>query len=81
MRRNGAASGAERGMSAPVQDRWSASAAPVKRRSAHRLTDQVHWNPLRTNVQHTLRDIDALLVPTTMLPALPVEAVNASMLD
>jgi Asp-tRNA(Asn)/Glu-tRNA(Gln) amidotransferase A subunit family amidase len=67
-------------MSASVKDRWSASAAPLKRRTAHRLRDQVHWTPLRDKVQHTLRSIDALLVPTTMLPALPVETVNASML-
>jgi hypothetical protein len=78
MRRSGAASCAERGMSASVRDRWRASAAPVKRRSAHRLTDQVHWTALRAKVQHTLCDIDALL-PITMLPALAVEKVDASL--
>ena len=66
-------------MSASARDRWRASPAPVKRRAAHRLTDQVHWTALRAKVQHTLRDIDALLVPTTMLPALPVETVDASL--
>jgi Asp-tRNA(Asn)/Glu-tRNA(Gln) amidotransferase A subunit family amidase len=65
-------------MSASVRDRWRASAAPVKRRTAHRLTDQVHWTALRAKVQHILRDIDAPLLPTTMLPALPVETVDAS---
>jgi Asp-tRNA(Asn)/Glu-tRNA(Gln) amidotransferase A subunit family amidase len=61
-----------------VRDRWRASAAPVKRRTAHRLTDQVHWTALRAKVQHILRDIDAPLLPTTMLLALPVETVDAS---
>jgi aspartyl-tRNA(Asn)/glutamyl-tRNA(Gln) amidotransferase subunit A len=37
------------------------------------------WTRLRAKVQHTLRDIDALLVPTTMIPALRVEAVDASL--
>jgi aspartyl-tRNA(Asn)/glutamyl-tRNA(Gln) amidotransferase subunit A len=36
------------------------------------------WERLRTQVQHTLRDIDALLVPTTPMPAKPVAAVDAS---
>ena len=74
-------------MSASVRDRRRASAAPraegsslpVKRRAARRLTDQVHWTALQAKVQHTLRDIDALLLPTTMLPALPVETVDASL--
>jgi aspartyl-tRNA(Asn)/glutamyl-tRNA(Gln) amidotransferase subunit A len=37
------------------------------------------WTALRKTVQHTLRDIDALLVPTTMIPALPTAEVDASM--
>jgi aspartyl-tRNA(Asn)/glutamyl-tRNA(Gln) amidotransferase subunit A len=37
------------------------------------------WTQLRDKVQHTLRDIDVLLVPTTMIPALPVEEVDRSM--
>jgi aspartyl-tRNA(Asn)/glutamyl-tRNA(Gln) amidotransferase subunit A len=37
------------------------------------------WTELRARVQRTLRDVDALLVPTTMIPALPVAAVDASM--
>jgi hypothetical protein len=65
-------------MSASVRDRWCASAAPVKRRSAHRLTDQVHWTPLRAKGQYTLRNADTPL-PTTMLPALAVETVDASL--
>jgi hypothetical protein len=66
------------GMSASVRDRWRASAALVKRRAARPVTDQVHWTALRAKVQHTLCDIDALL-PITMLPALAVEKVDASM--
>ena len=58
---------------------WRASTAPVKRRAAHRLTDQVHWTALRAKVQPTLCDIDALLLPTTLLPALLVETVDASL--
>jgi Asp-tRNA(Asn)/Glu-tRNA(Gln) amidotransferase A subunit family amidase len=61
-----------------VRDRWRACAAPVKPCAAHPLTDQVHWTALRAKGQHTLRDIDALL-PITMLPALAVEIVDASM--
>jgi aspartyl-tRNA(Asn)/glutamyl-tRNA(Gln) amidotransferase subunit A len=37
------------------------------------------WTALRAKVQRTLRDVDALLVPTTMIPALPVVVVDASM--
>jgi aspartyl-tRNA(Asn)/glutamyl-tRNA(Gln) amidotransferase subunit A len=33
---------------------------------------------LRVQVQWTLRDIDALIVPTTMSPALPLTAIDAS---
>jgi Asp-tRNA(Asn)/Glu-tRNA(Gln) amidotransferase A subunit family amidase len=65
-------------MSASARDRWRASAASVKRRAAHPLTDRVHWTALRAKVQHTLCDIDALL-PITVLPALAVEQVDASM--
>jgi aspartyl-tRNA(Asn)/glutamyl-tRNA(Gln) amidotransferase subunit A len=36
------------------------------------------WSALRARVQHTLRDVDALLVPTTMIPACPVETIDAS---
>jgi aspartyl-tRNA(Asn)/glutamyl-tRNA(Gln) amidotransferase subunit A len=36
------------------------------------------WAALRARVQRTLRDVDALLVPTTMLPARPIAAIDAS---
>jgi aspartyl-tRNA(Asn)/glutamyl-tRNA(Gln) amidotransferase subunit A len=36
------------------------------------------WTALRARVQRTLQDVDALLVPTTMIPALPVAAADAS---
>jgi Asp-tRNA(Asn)/Glu-tRNA(Gln) amidotransferase A subunit family amidase len=65
-------------MSASVRDRRRASATPVKRCAARRLTDQVPRTALRAKVQHTLRHIDALL-PITMPPALAVETVDASM--
>ncbi len=37
------------------------------------------WERLRSKVCNTLRDVDALLVPTTMIPAKPVHEVDASM--
>jgi aspartyl-tRNA(Asn)/glutamyl-tRNA(Gln) amidotransferase subunit A len=37
------------------------------------------WAQLRAKVVHTLRNVDALLVPTTMIPALPVGEIDASM--
>ena len=37
------------------------------------------WTELRAKVRHTLQDIDALLVPTTMIPAMPVDEVDADM--
>jgi aspartyl-tRNA(Asn)/glutamyl-tRNA(Gln) amidotransferase subunit A len=37
------------------------------------------WTALRTKVQRTLQDVDALLVPTTMIPAVPVAEADASM--
>jgi aspartyl-tRNA(Asn)/glutamyl-tRNA(Gln) amidotransferase subunit A len=37
------------------------------------------WTALRAKVQRTLQDVDALLVPTTMIPAVPVAAADASM--
>jgi len=36
------------------------------------------WTALRSRVVQSLNDIDALLVPTTMIPARPVEEVEAS---
>lgn len=41
-----------------------------------RLRDQ--WKALRKRVLHTLRDVEALIVPTTMIPARPLEVVDAS---
>jgi len=37
------------------------------------------WIPLRAKVLATLRQVDALLVPTTMIPPLPVAEIDASM--
>jgi aspartyl-tRNA(Asn)/glutamyl-tRNA(Gln) amidotransferase subunit A len=37
------------------------------------------WTALRLKVQRTLSDVNALLVPTTMIPALPVATIDASM--
>jgi aspartyl-tRNA(Asn)/glutamyl-tRNA(Gln) amidotransferase subunit A len=37
------------------------------------------WIPLRAKVLATLRQVDALLVPTTAIPALPVAEIDASM--
>jgi len=36
------------------------------------------WTQLRARVLHTLRNVDALLVPTTIIPALPVGEIDAS---
>jgi aspartyl-tRNA(Asn)/glutamyl-tRNA(Gln) amidotransferase subunit A len=37
------------------------------------------WIPLRAKMLETLRQVDALLVPTTMIPPLPVAEIDASM--
>lgn len=37
------------------------------------------WTPLRAKVLRTLRDVDALLVPTTMIPAFPIADLDAAM--
>jgi aspartyl-tRNA(Asn)/glutamyl-tRNA(Gln) amidotransferase subunit A len=37
------------------------------------------WTQLRTSVLETLRQVDALLVPTTMIPPLPVAEIDASL--
>ena len=37
------------------------------------------WTALRAKVQTTLQDVDALLVPTTMIPAVAVSDADASM--
>src|SRR5687768_3566069 len=36
------------------------------------------WAALRRRLRHTLADVDALLVPTTMAPARPVAAIDAT---
>ena len=36
------------------------------------------WAPLRAKVVETLRQVDAVLVPTTMIPPLPVAEIDAS---
>lgn len=36
------------------------------------------WVPLRAKVQETLRHVDALLVPTTMIPPMPIAEMDAS---
>jgi aspartyl-tRNA(Asn)/glutamyl-tRNA(Gln) amidotransferase subunit A len=43
------------------------------------LTTTQAWERLRQQVQQTLRDVDALLVPTTMIPAQPVAEVDVNM--
>src|SRR5207244_7168766 len=42
------------------------------------LTTTRAWLPLRARVLETLRQVDALLVPTTMIPPLPVADIDAS---
>jgi aspartyl-tRNA(Asn)/glutamyl-tRNA(Gln) amidotransferase subunit A len=36
------------------------------------------WSALRRSVAQTLRDVDALLVPTTQIPARPIAAIDAT---
>jgi aspartyl-tRNA(Asn)/glutamyl-tRNA(Gln) amidotransferase subunit A len=36
------------------------------------------WAALRRRLRHTLADVDALLVPTTMAPARPVAVIDAT---
>ncbi len=43
------------------------------------LSNFLEWKRLRYKVDDTLKDIDALLVPTTMIPALPTTEVDADM--
>jgi hypothetical protein len=37
------------------------------------------WKKLRSKTINTLRDVDALLVPTTVIPALPTAEIDADM--
>lgn len=48
-------------------------------RASEYLNTMRDWERLRAQVRQTLRPIDALLVPTTMIPAHPVAEVDASM--
>ena len=41
------------------------------------LQNHLTWKRLRAKALKTLKDVDALLVPTTMIPALPVADVDA----
>jgi aspartyl-tRNA(Asn)/glutamyl-tRNA(Gln) amidotransferase subunit A len=43
------------------------------------LRNLLDWQRLRGKVLHTLRDIDALLVPTTPIPAIPLSQVDTDM--
>jgi aspartyl-tRNA(Asn)/glutamyl-tRNA(Gln) amidotransferase subunit A len=45
--------------------------------AAEYLQNTLDWNRLRAKAGHSLRDIDALLVPATPIPALPVSEVDA----
>jgi aspartyl-tRNA(Asn)/glutamyl-tRNA(Gln) amidotransferase subunit A len=46
-------------------------------RAAEYLQNTLDWNRLRAKAGQALRDIDALLVPATPIPALPVSEVDA----
>jgi aspartyl-tRNA(Asn)/glutamyl-tRNA(Gln) amidotransferase subunit A len=43
------------------------------------IAQRRQWMVLRANVLHALRDVEALIVPTTMIPARPLEVCDASM--
>lgn len=43
------------------------------------LTLRRQWKDLRARALSTLRDVEVLIVPTTMIPARPLEVVDASM--
>jgi aspartyl-tRNA(Asn)/glutamyl-tRNA(Gln) amidotransferase subunit A len=47
--------------------------------AAEYLQNSLAWKRLRAKAQHSLRDVDALLVPATVIPALPVAEVDADM--
>lgn len=42
------------------------------------LTELRLWNVLRDGIGRSLKNIDALLVPTTMIPGKPIKEVDAS---
>jgi len=43
------------------------------------LQNSLDWKRLRAKVNHSLRDVDALLVPATIIPAVPVAEADADM--
>ncbi len=43
------------------------------------LQNTIEWKRLRTTVLETLKDIDAIVVPTTRIPALPVDEIDVDM--
>src|SRR5262249_61878352 len=42
------------------------------------VTVSRQWSDLRRRVVHTLSDVDAVLVPTTMIPARPLSVIDAT---
>lgn len=46
--------------------------------AADYLKNVEEWKQLRQSAEETLKDVDALLVPTTRFPALPVEVIDAT---
>jgi aspartyl-tRNA(Asn)/glutamyl-tRNA(Gln) amidotransferase subunit A len=43
------------------------------------LQNMMEWKRLQSRMHASLRDVDALLVPTTFIPALPVEDIDVDM--
>ena len=43
------------------------------------IQNTLDWKRLRAKINHSLRDTDALLVPTMIIPAYPVAEVDANM--
>jgi aspartyl-tRNA(Asn)/glutamyl-tRNA(Gln) amidotransferase subunit A len=43
------------------------------------LQNTLDWKRLRSQANHTLRDVDALLVPATCIPAMPLAEADADM--
>jgi aspartyl-tRNA(Asn)/glutamyl-tRNA(Gln) amidotransferase subunit A len=43
------------------------------------LQNTIEWKRLRATVLETLKDIDAVIVPTTRIPALPVDEIDSDM--
>ena len=47
--------------------------------AAEYLQNNLAWRSLRSKAVNSLRDVDALLVPTTAIPALPTAEIDADM--